>query len=278
MTTENEAPGTDLMTLGEITGTLERPKGLDVNDMSGKEDIRPDEVRLPRLAIAQGLSKQIIPGEGVYIKGLSMGEMFNDVTSDIYGNGPLTVVPIKRHVTRIEFDPNQKGVPLDRDVPPGDPRLEWRKGAGLKGEDLPPLATEYVEFACLLLRPNREPEKVIVSIKTTNKFQRRAAELWTTFVMTRPGAIYAGLNKIETKIEKGKNKEGQDTLFGVFVVKNAGFIPLDTPSGAALYKYAKDFADALKGKKIETNRDIDEDPTSFDTNRFEEEGTRDGGM
>lgn len=260
-----------LMEMSSIQGTMDRPKGLDPNDLSGTEDIDLNEIKLPRLAIAQGLSKQIIPGEGVYIQGLAIGQMFNDVTSTVYGNGPLTVVPILRRVSRIEFDPDNKGVPLDRNVPANDPRMQWTKDpndpTGKKG--IPPRATEYVEFICWILQPGKRPDPVVVSIKTTNKYQRAAADLWTTLVGTRRSAIYTGLYHISSKMEKGKNKEGQETIFGVFIVKNAGYIPMDTPVGAALVAQAKAFHEELKGKNITVNRD--EEDSRFDGDAIEAE-------
>ena len=246
-------------TSNEFQGTMTRPAALDRADRTGTEDITLNEIQLPRLAIAQGLSPQVIPTEGTFIRGLVIGEMFNDVTSEVYGNGPLTVVPVKRHVTRIEFDPNDTKVPLDRNVPAGDPRLEWSRGTGPNGEDQPPRATEYVEFVCLLMRPGgAPPEKVLVSIKTTNKYQRNAAKLWTTLIVMREAPIYAGYYHISSKLEKGKTKEGQDTNFGVFVVKNAGFIPIDTPFGAELFAYAKAFNASLEGKVITAEREAEE--------------------
>lgn len=247
-----------LVFTGDIQGTMERPEALSRTDRTGTEDITINEIQLPRLAIAQGLSPQVIPTEGTFIRGLVIGEMFNDVTSEIYGNGPLTVVPVKRHVTRIEFDRNDRKVPLDRNVPAGDPRLQW-------DGDQPPRATEFVEFVCLLLREGKAPEKVVVSIKTTNKYMRAAAKLWTTLVVMREATIYAGYYHLSSKLEKGKTADGQDTNFGVFVVKNAGFIKLGTPFGDALYRYAAEFAASLEGKTIVTERETEEPADGGDT-------------
>ncbi len=197
--------------------------------------------------------------------------MFNDVTSEVYGTGPLTVVPVKRHVSRIEFDPRDKKVILRRDVPASDPGLQWLKDAN--GEDQAPTVTTYVEFTCLLLRKGKAPERIVVSIKTTNKFQKAAAELWTTHIAFRPTAIYTGMYTLESRIEKGKNRKGEDTLFGVFVEKNAGFIPTESPAGAALLKMAKAFHEQVKDVNVETAREEDGDP-SFDTARMDAEDSR----
>jgi len=267
-TQKNEALELAEQNWGELEGSVARPEGINANDRSGTEDIRPDEIRLPRLAIAQGLSPQLLPGTAEYIKGLAIGQMFNDVSEEIYGEGPLRLVPVKRHVTRIEFDPQDKKRPLDRNVPAGDPRLQWEG-------DNPPRATEFVEFISLLLRPGKAPEGVVVSIKTTNKEQRKAAGLWTTFIAQTTGPIYARMYNISSKIVRGKNKKGEDTTYGVFSVKNAGFIPTDKPAGAALFAFAKQFHESLKDQVIETNRDgvaDDEGDTSFDTGKFDGQG------
>lgn len=259
---------TDLAVISDVQGTLERPKSLDRNDRTGTEDITQDEIQLPRLAVAQGLSPQLVPDEPQYIRGLVIGQMFNDVSEDIYGNGPITVVPVKRQVKRIEFDPNDRKVPIDRNVPAGDPRLEW-------DGDNPPRATEFVEYICLLLQKGKIPEGVVVSIKTTNKEMRRAAKLWNTYVLQRQAPIYSGLYNLTSKVIRGQNKDGQQTMYGVFVVKNAGFIPKDTPVGAALFDYAKQFHDSLKDKVVETDREGHEeaDAADFDPAAMETENS-----
>jgi hypothetical protein len=273
MTPDNTSD--DLMIMSEIAGTLDRPKNLDAADKVA-ETYTLDEVQLPRLAIAQGLSPQLVPTEGKYIKGLVIGQMFNDVTSEIYGEGPVTVVPVKDHTTRIEFDPNDRTVPIDRDVPAGDPRLKWTKDANGKG--VPPRATEFAELVCLLLRPGKPPEKIVVSIKQTNKQMRAAAKLWRTHIALRGTKIYTGLYTLTTKIITGKNKDGQPTIYGVFIEKNAGFIPSETPAGAALLAYARDFAASLEGKKIIVERETEEVDVDDTMAANPEEGADTGGM
>lgn len=265
------APAPTLADLGSITGVADRPTSIDPLDNAGKEDFRDDEIQLPRVTVAQGLHPQLVPSESKYIPGLAIGMMFNDVTEEIYGTGPITVVPIYRHITRIEFDKNDRNVVVDRDVPVGDARLQWSRGTGPDGEDEPPAATEFVEFVSLILRPGKEPDKAVVSIKTTNKEMRNAARLWTTYIDQRKGPIYSGLYRVSSTMVKGKNKKGQDTLYGVFVVKNAGYIPKDTPAGALLFEYAKSFHDAAQGKRIETAREGGDD-TNFDTDVYDAEG------
>lgn len=262
-----------LLQSAELTGVAELPADADRNDLSGTEGITQDEIRLPRLAIAQGLSPQMIPTESTYIKGLTLGDMFNDVTGEIYGSGPLIVVPLVRHVTRIVFDPKDKKVPLERDVPANDPRIgKWTwstaelKASGVRA-DVPPVVTEFVEFVCLLLNKGKLPEPIMVSIKTTNKYQRKTAVDWTTYISMRGAAIYRGMYAISSKFEKGVSKDGADTNFGVFTVKNAGNIPSEKPAGKALVEFAKSYHERLNGKTIVVNRDGGDD--TFDTEALE---------
>jgi hypothetical protein len=258
MTTENEKKEDGLATTGggptdmvtvfdNIEGVLQRPQAIG-EGRAGTEDIRQDEIKLPRLAIAQGLSPQVITGDPKHIPGLALGQMFNDVSETIYGMGPLTVIPVLRHVSRIEFDPNDKKRPIDRDVPVGDKRLQW-------DGDNPPKATEFVEYVCLLLQKGKAPELVVVSIKTTNKEMREAAKLWNTYVQTRGSDIYTGMYRLTSHVIRGTNRKGEQTTYGVFVVKNAGFIPADTVPGAALLQMAKEWHERLKDKTVITERE-----------------------
>jgi hypothetical protein len=265
MTDKAPAETTDLTTLGTIQGVAERPKTLDRDDLTGTEGIGAADVRLPRLAIAQGLSPQITPGDGQFIEGLQLFDMFNDLTNEVYGKGPITFVPIRRDVRRIEFIPRSEGGGMvDPDVPRDDPRMKWTVDEA--GNRLPPVATEFVEFVVLLLRQGKAPEPIVLSIKTTNKWNKRAADQLTTFIKLRNAAIYAGLYTVDTKVP-AKNDKG---TFGVPTCKNAGFIPVDTPHGQALFEYAKQFHDSLQGKTIVVAREPgadDFDPAAMELER-----------
>jgi hypothetical protein len=265
--TQTTTGPTDIVIIGEMQGTLERPKTLDRNDRSGTEDIGREDVRLPRLAIAQGLNPQVTPGDGQFIEGLALFDMFNDVTSEVYGKGPITFVPVRRDVRRIEFIPRSEGGGMvDPNVPPNDPRLRWTKSSpDLTKADLPPKATTFVEFVVLLLRSGKVPEPIVLSIKGTNKWNRRASDQLTTFVKLRNAPIYAGLYIVDTKVP-AKNNKG---TFGVPTIKNAGFIPKDTPAGQALYTYAEEFHHALKGKVIIVDREPGDESEILDAEGHE---------
>lgn len=270
-TEPQSAERVDLATVGDISGTLERPKALVRGDLAGTEEIGPNDVRLPRLAIAQGLSHEVTPGDQQFIEGLQLFDMFNDLTQEIYGKGPITFIPVRRDVRRIEFVPRSEGGGIvDMEVPAGDERLKWTFE---DGEKRPPRATTFIEFVILMLRAGKQPEPIVLSIKGTNKHNRRASDQLTTFIKLRNAPIYAGLYKVDTKVP-AKNDKG---TFGVPTIKNAGFIPMDTPAGAALFAFAKQFHDSLAGKNIVVEREAGDDgDAEFDTNAMENAGTAAG--
>jgi len=258
---------TELTTRNETALTSAREDFIEKGDLSGTEDITADDLRLPRLAFAQGLSEQMQEGNSNYIAELRMAEMFNDLTSEIYGKGPMTFVPVKREVRYIEFAPREDGGGLlDPDVPPGDPRTKW---SVVDGRRVPPAATKFVEFVVLLLKGEDPPEPIVLSIKDTNKFNRRAAERLTGFIKLRQKPIYAGLYTIQSKNEK--NDKG---TFAVPVIGNAGNLDdKNVPDEMwerhkRLYAYAQQFAASLQGKTIHVNRDTTEDD-SFDTDAYD---------
>lgn len=268
MVEKKEEEVTDLTKIGEISGTMTRPSFIEEGDMAGTEDITREDVRLPRLAIAQGLSPQVTPGDAQFIDGLQLFDMFNDLSGEIYGKGPLTFIPVRRDVRRIEFIPRSEGGGIvDMDVPAGDPRLKWTVDNGVKR---PPAATTFIEFVILLLRPNKAPEPIVLSIKGTNKHNRRASDQLTTFIKLRNLPIYAGLYRVDTLVP-AKNDKG---TFGVPRVKNAGNIP-DNPVGRALYEFSKKFHDSLEGKTIVVQRETPAEE-DFDPETLEHSDTKPG--
>lgn len=249
---------------GEIVPTQQRPSTLDPNDVTGTEDIGADEIRLARLGVAQGLSYQMTPGDAQYIEGLTLFQMFNDQTSEIYGHGPLTIIPILRDVKRMQFTPRSEGGGLlDPDVPKGDPRLKWSwstpelKASGVRG-DVPPQATEFIEFVVLICRKGKAPEPILLSLAQKNKANRLAADKLTSVVKLSHAPIYASVFSIDTHVP-AKNAKGQ--VFGAPTIRSLGFIPKDTPIGAALFAHAENFHNSLEGKTVVVQRaddDIDD--------------------
>lgn len=247
-----------------------RESFIEAGDLSGTENINANEVRLPRLSFAQGLSPQLIEDDANYIEGLKFGDMFDDLTGNIFGRGKLKFIPVRRDIRYVVFDEDGKTMlnpNLTKDDPDFEELTSWRNEGG---ERKPPKATKYTDFVILVLREGGEiPYPMVLSIKDTNKFNRRAAERLTGFIMFHRKPIYAGLYTVESKTEK--SDKGQ---FAVPVIRPAGL--LDNPNvsdevweeNKANYEFAKMLSEQLKGKEIHINREerepgdeIDDFPT-----------------
>lgn len=256
------------LTKPEAPGALEstsRPEWME--QTQGSEDIGVDDIRLPRLAIAQGLSPQMIPDTSQFIPDLRLFDLFNDVTGEIYGRGPVKFVPVYWQVKNIEFevgpDGKNTGVIVDDNVPSGDPRTKWRKGPN--GEKIRPSATRYTELVVMLVRPELPPETLIISIKETNKHMRRAAQTISAALVEIPRPYYGGVYSIKVMPEKFDKGTA-----GVFVF---GIRPTLWNNDRELYERGKALHTQLQGKTIVVTRDMpspeDEEAGSFNPEELE---------
>lgn len=245
---------------------------IEAGDVTGTENIGGDEIRLPRLAIAQGMSPQMIEGDSSYIPGLKLFDMFNDLTGEIYGKGPLTFVPLRKDTRWIQFASREDGGGvIDLNVQPilpdgrMNPLCEWSQDEN--GEKVPPAATRYFEFVVILMKDAGEIEPIMLSIKDTNKWNRKAANQLMSFIKLARKPIYAGVYSVSSKSEK--NDEG---TFGVPVIGKLGL--LDNPNvdddtfeaNKQTYLYCKGFAASLEGKVIQVQREA---PSSDDTETYD---------
>jgi hypothetical protein len=130
----------------------------------GLEHIQREDLQLPRLALAQGLSPQIDKDAPEYIEGLSLGDAFNSETGQVLGRGPWEIAIIRADPPRyVEFIPRDEGGGVkDPNVPPGDPRTEFTQDED--GNAVPPKATKFYDFLAVFL-DNRE--MIALSFKST---------------------------------------------------------------------------------------------------------------
>ena len=270
--------------IGEQVDLTQRPSFIPEGDKTGTEGITSDDIRLPRLGIAQGLSPQVTPGKAEYMEDLKLFQMFNDSTREIYGKGPMFFIVVRRDLRCIEFRPRSEGGGVvDLNVPLKDPRAtQWRE-VEVDGvlKRLPPVATTFTEFISLLIKKGGEPEPIVISIKHTNKHNRRSITDLNGYIKMHASQgvksvpIYGVIYAIETRMEQ---KDAQS--YGVPSFKQVGFVP---PQMRELYERAREYAKELQGKNIVINREPGDEgdaiegeivagagggDTSFDTSRM----------
>lgn len=255
--TKNGDTKTELVNDNTVLATRGETALAQVPDwMQGAEEDAPiarEDMRMPRLAIAQGLSPAMIPGKPEYNEDLKLGHLFNSLTSEIYGKGPLQFAIAKRLPPRwVEFDEERNMV--DPDVDPKDAvRTSWRTDEN--GERKPPIATKFLDYVIVLL-DTMEP----IALSCARSNIKAAASLNGLIQMRKPRLIagkavripeFAMKFTVETAMVPGPN----NSTYGVFVFKNAGDL-LNEPEAASAMR---GFHDSFSTKVIDIDREaVDE--------------------
>lgn len=188
--------------------------GFDVNDQSGKEGITSEDMRIPYLSIAQKTSKALERGEAAFIEDLEFLEMYNSETKEIYGQGPVLIIPMFLRKRAHLIDENKK---MGEQVDWNDPRVipPWKPGSKVKShEDLE--GVRIIDWIAMLQTPNgvNPYEPVVISFKSKSY---KAGEALCTFVNGLSGPAYSGQYELTSVLEK--NDSGS---FGKFTVAPKG--------------------------------------------------------
>ncbi len=176
-------------------------------DKTGTEHITKDDMKMPRLTIAQKMSHQLDDQNAKYIEGLKFLQVFNDLTEDIY-SVPLRFTIVRADPPRaIEFRPmDEGGGVIDMNVPINDPRTKWH------GKEKPK-ATVFYDFFIML---EDTLEIVALSLKTTNL---KTAKRLNSLMKLRFGPPFTQLYVLDVKREE--NDKG---AYGIYTVVNASAV------------------------------------------------------
>jgi hypothetical protein len=242
MTKKNELAAatqeaTDLVPVGS-----ELPAWIPKADVAlGAEHMTKDDARIPRLALAQGLSHQMLRGDPLYIEDLKIGDAFNDLTNEIYGESVQIAVVRADPPRYIEFADDRSIV--DPNVRADDPRTQFTTDEA--GNRIPPVATKFYDYV-VLIGPGMEP----VAFSCSKTAIKHTAQRLNGLLRARPIPIFSCRYKLNSKMMK--NDEGS---WAVFSVEQAGF--LDEES----YKKAEGYFNLFKEKQVEFERQPgDDDP------------------
>lgn len=230
---EQVKPGEELMPKG--TESMARPDFLPAGDVTGTEHIGKEDIQMPRLVLAQKMSPEVDDSDAKRIEGLKPGDIFNGLTKEILGRGPMPFYIIRADRPRfVEFIPREEGGGVaDPNVPADDPRTQF----GPNGEK--PVATKFYDFIIML---EKTGELVALSFKSTGL---KVAKQLNALVKLRNAPIYAGrynLISVDTQNSKGK--------FAIFHVANAGWA-----GSAEQVENLKSFHEALATKDLNIQRD-----------------------
>lgn len=247
-------PGTELTKASDMS--MERPSFLPAGDNRGAEHITQEDLQLPRIAIAQGLSPELLEDNPKYIDGLKLGHMFNNLTNQLYMRGPIEFTIVRADPPRwIEFIPRDEGGGVaDLNVPVDDHRTRFTRDEN--GKSVPPIATKFYDFVILML-PSREP----IALSMKGKALKVARQL-NALIRLRNAPVFAAKFVLTSVMET--NSKG---TYGMYQVRNAGWV--DEPT----FKYAEGVYEAIKQKNLV----IEREPGADDDITFEEPATAGAG-
>lgn len=226
-----------------------------------------DDVQMARLAISQGMSPQMSPANAAYLPDLKIGQMFNTLNGTIYGAGPIEIALVRRDPPRwVQFDENRNIV--DKNVPPDDPRTEWRPAEQPGGKRQPPIATQFYDYVAVVLDIN---DIVVLSlarsgIKTAKKLNGLVNE--PVPVQTSKGKsmkmvpLYAKRYRVTVVQAPVPAGQGGGT-YGIFKFEFAGLI-----TNRDVYGSLKGLSESMKTRELEFDRgaaaaEAQEEDTSF---------------
>jgi len=186
------------------TTALARPDYIKKDDARGTENITTADIKFPALRLAQAMSPEVKRADPAYLEGLREGELFNSITREVYGEDAVHLIIVNQLGHRnTQFDPNDRNVVLESNIPDDDQRcqftVEVRDGRQVR---LKPLATKFYDYLVLLILPNRDPQLMTLSLKST---QLKKAVALNSMLKLSKLASFAHLLKATPIAEKKGN-------------------------------------------------------------------------
>ena len=137
------------------------------------------EMQIPFVRILQAMSPQLKKRESDYIEGSEQGDMFNNVTMELFtGEKGIVVVPCFQTVKYLEFVHRDQGGGFQGEIAATDPVLQQTSRSGSK-ETLPN-GNELVksdQHFCLLIGEDGITQPVVIDMKSS---QLKVSRRWKT--------------------------------------------------------------------------------------------------
>lgn len=202
----------------------------------GSENVKTDDLVIPRLEVLQALSPQLDATNAKYIKGAQQGDLVNSVSGRNYGK-EVFVVPIQYTKQYLLWVARAKGGGFRgsfKTMAEAEVKMNEEGGAkaGLEVIDTP-------THLCLLVdRDSGGVDEIIISMPRTKAKVSRA---WNSMVRMAGGDRFCRIYRITT--QKEKNTKGE---FFNFVVAQAGF------PAAVLFRRAEKLYEQIKDGRAYT--------------------------
>ena len=213
----------------------------------GRESLDARDITMPILCVTQGMTKQKSKSDPRHIPGLQDGMLFNNLTSEVYPDEGLRVIPVRVDKHAIEFYPRPKegeaaigpqGI-KDRNVPWDDARCEFQ------GE-LKPRAERFYDYLSLIIRPGKSPEPIVLSMSRSKSKVAKALNGLIALTGNKP--MFACAYRL-TSVED-TSKTGGHKFFNFKLVPEGWATAEEYAAAASLFA-------RMKGKAIDVEREVE---------------------
>jgi hypothetical protein len=234
----------DAETLGALGMTEEQLAAS--RGVMGLENARPEDFQIPRLQIAQALSPQLLRSKPEYIPGLMVGQFFNTVTQEVYGDS-VKVIPVKFSVSRLRFFggvlecQSKNGIDGGKHAPLCENCDFSKWGSGKEGN-----GTDCKEYRNWLILDGVQGMPMSLSFKSASLV---VSKTWSTLLRTRRLKLSTGQSvpapAFATVYElRSAEKPGPKGTFYVPVVRVVG------PATAEMMKFGADLFRSFRGELV----------------------------
>lgn len=191
----------------------------------GNEHVEMKDMVIPRIEVAQALSKCLKEGDPAFIEGIKQGDLYNTVTRENYGSA-IRVVPILFKVEYLAWRDQKKGGGFAGAYPT---LAECQ--ARIAEEENPDdwEATETAQQLVLVLKKDGSTEEAVVSM---NKTKLKVSKQWNSLIRLNKNDRFSRVYILHS-VEETNNNNQDYKNYGVY---NGGFPPADVYKRAeALY-------------------------------------------
>ncbi len=212
-------------------------RGTEGRSARGREEVQADDLVIPRLEICQALSPCRKRNDPAFIDGIAEGDMYNNITRDIYGTSVI-LIPVAYRKEWLIWKDRQKGGGF-RGAFATEAEAEAELANIEDGADCQVIDTP--QMFCLLVHPNGRAEEIVVSM---SKSKAKVSRAWNSLIRMTDMDSFARAYNCSTVSEK--NAKNQD--YFNFTIKPAGY-----PS-QELYKRAEGLYEAITSGRVRADR------------------------
>lgn len=214
----------------------------------GSEDVRSDDMSLPRLEIIQDLSPQRKKTEAAYIEGAEEGMAFNTASNQLYGTDgkPIVIIPCYFRKEWLVWKDRKAGGGFG-----GAFNSPEEAEDAVRNQENPDqwAAQDTQQHFCLLVHPDHteaEPhvEEIVLSLSRTKMKMGRKLN---TLVQTSGGDRFS--RAYQLSVVQDQNSNG-DKFFN-WSVKQLGFVPKH------LFALAESVYEAIKAGTKDVSRNYE---------------------